>query len=235
MPDLLTAQQLAEYLQLSKRTIYRLVDRDQIPAVRVGGQWRFPRSAVDYWLDVRLSRLGARDLDALESDAAGPPLALGAALSESNALIPLQPGPIADVVRALVAGIEFPEPPDRALVVERLLERESLCSTALPGGIAVLHTARWLPRVLRGSDVVALGRLSEPMDFGALDGGRTDLLSVVLARNERHHLVLLTKMTRLCQEEACVAALRAAGGAAEVRRVIARYERAVFEPRAGEG
>ena len=216
---------------MSKRTIYRLVDRGQIPAVRVGGQWRFPRSAVDYWLDLRLNRLGAVDLDALEADPAGPSLSLAGALAEPNALIPLQPGPVLDVIRSLVAGMQFPEPVDREVVIERLAERESLCSTAMPGGIAVLHTARWGPRVLRGSDVVAVGRLSEPIDFGALDGTRTDLIVPVLARNERHHLVLLTKMTRLCREDSFIAALRSAGSAAEVAGVVARHERAVFQPR----
>ncbi len=230
MPDLLTAHQLAEYLQLSKRTIYRLVDRNQIPAVRVGGQWRFPKSAVDYWLDLRLSKLGPADLHALEAEESGPPLSLGAVLTESNALVALTPGTSSDVVREFIARVAFPEPVDRALVVERVLEREALCSTAMPGGIAVLHTARWVSRVLRGQDVLAVGRLPEPMGFGALDGGRTDLLALVLARNERNHLVLLTKMTRLCQEAAFLTALRTAPDARDVVAIVSRFERSVFPP-----
>jgi excisionase family DNA binding protein len=228
MPELFTAQQLAEYLQLSKRTVYRLVERHQLPAVRVGGQWRFPKSAVNYWLDMRLGVLGTADLDALEADAAGPTLALRSVLSEVNARIPLRAGSVSDIVRSFVGAIQFPEPVDREEVVQRVLERESLCSTAMPGGVAVLHTARWGSRVLRGYDLLAVGRLSEPVDFGALDGGRTDVLGLVLAGNERNHLVLLTKLTRLCQEEAFVEALRAAPTAQDVVALILSFEATVF-------
>lgn len=228
MPDLFTAQQLAEYLQLSKRTIYRLVERNQIPAVRVGGQWRFPKSAVDYWLDMRLGALPSSDLSALQAEASGSALALSEAMADANRLIAVPAGDKADVVREFIARVEFPEAVDRDLVVRRVQEREELCSTAMPGGVAVLHTARWEPRVLRAHDVVAVGRLSAPVDFAALDGGRTEVLVLVLARNERSHLVLLTMMTRLCHETAFVERLRAARTAADVGALVAEYERAVF-------
>jgi len=228
MPDLFTAQQLAEYLQLSKRTIYRLVERNQIPAVRVGGQWRFPRSAVDYWLDMRLNVLPSVELAALQAEAAESAQPLSDALTEANALIAVPAGDKAGVVREFVARVEFPETADRELVVRRVLEREALCSTAMPGGVAVLHTSRWEPRVLRAHDVLAVGHLTAPVDFGALDGGRTAVLVLVLARNERSHLVLLTKMTRLCHEAAFVQRLSAAGSAADVRTLVEEFERTVF-------
>lgn len=232
MPDLFTVQQLADYLQLSKRTIYRLVDHHQVPAIRVGGQWRFPKSAVDYWLDLNLGGLNAPELDALEVEAAGPPVELAGALEEPNALIELPAAAGADVVRKLVAAVRFPEPVDTAVVGQRLLEREALCSTALPGGAAVLHTARWMFRVLRDHDCVAIARLSEPIDFGAIDGSRTDILALVLARSERNQFVLLTKMTRLCQERGFVAGLRAAPNAAAVVQLVTETERAILRPAA---
>ena len=33
-----------DYLQVNPRTVYRLIKRGQIPAVRVGRQWRFRRN-----------------------------------------------------------------------------------------------------------------------------------------------------------------------------------------------
>jgi excisionase family DNA binding protein len=47
MPDLLTARQIAEYLQLSQRSIYRLLERGELPATKIGGQWRFRKAAID--------------------------------------------------------------------------------------------------------------------------------------------------------------------------------------------
>jgi len=48
--NLLTAEQVAEYLKVDKFTIYRLVAQKKIPAFRVGSQWRFKKSAIEDWL-----------------------------------------------------------------------------------------------------------------------------------------------------------------------------------------
>ena len=42
-PEILTLQQAAEMLQISDRTIQRMVKRGEMPGVRLGGQWRFER------------------------------------------------------------------------------------------------------------------------------------------------------------------------------------------------
>jgi excisionase family DNA binding protein len=39
--QVLTVEQLAEYLQVDKYTIYRLAKKGKIPATKVAGQWRF--------------------------------------------------------------------------------------------------------------------------------------------------------------------------------------------------
>lgn len=48
--NLITTEQLAQYLKVDKFTIYRLVARKKIPAFRVGNQWRFKRTMVEAWL-----------------------------------------------------------------------------------------------------------------------------------------------------------------------------------------
>lgn len=48
--ELLTAQQVAHYLKVDKFTIYRLVAKKQMPAFRVGNQWRFKKSILEQWL-----------------------------------------------------------------------------------------------------------------------------------------------------------------------------------------
>ncbi|MFC1956737.1 response regulator [Chloroflexota bacterium] len=50
MPTLLTAEELAEYLRVNKRTIYRLLEEGDIPAARIGHQWRFDKGTIEAWL-----------------------------------------------------------------------------------------------------------------------------------------------------------------------------------------
>jgi excisionase family DNA binding protein len=42
-PAILTLEQAAEFLQVSKRTLQRIVKKGEVPGVLIGGQWRFDR------------------------------------------------------------------------------------------------------------------------------------------------------------------------------------------------
>ena len=46
----LTTEEVLDYLQINVRTIYRMVKRGDIPAVRVGRQWRFKKRDIDAFL-----------------------------------------------------------------------------------------------------------------------------------------------------------------------------------------
>ena len=53
MPDeiFLTTDEVLEYLQINRRTVYRLIKAGKIPAVRVGRQWRFRKVELDTQLE----------------------------------------------------------------------------------------------------------------------------------------------------------------------------------------
>jgi len=248
MPDLLTTRQLAEYLQLSERSVYRLLERGELPAARVGGQWRFRKSAVDAWLaqggaatsedlgdDVHPSDRAARRASVPETSGmlTHPGPAVSELLSAANILLDLAAGSRDEVLTTLVERLVSPEPLDRELLLSRLREREDLCSTAIADGIAMPHTPRTRERVLRRHDLVAIARTQTPVAFGALDGNPTGVFVLVLAQDERAHLVLLAKVARLIREPSVRTTLRTGDAAAIIDRVR-RTEAALFEPEPGE-
>jgi excisionase family DNA binding protein len=49
----LTTEEAVDYLQVNVRTIYRMVKRSEIPAFRVGRQWRFRKRDIEAWLAKR--------------------------------------------------------------------------------------------------------------------------------------------------------------------------------------
>lgn len=54
MPEkLLTTREVVELLQLDRVTIYKMVKDGELPALRLGGQWRFSERALGEWLNVR--------------------------------------------------------------------------------------------------------------------------------------------------------------------------------------
>lgn len=46
----MTISDLAEYLQLSKSSLYKLVKSGRVPGQKVGKHWRFHRDAIEAWL-----------------------------------------------------------------------------------------------------------------------------------------------------------------------------------------
>jgi excisionase family DNA binding protein len=49
--ELMTIEEVAQYLRVKKRTIYDWLKNGKIPAIKTVGQWRFKRTKIDAWLD----------------------------------------------------------------------------------------------------------------------------------------------------------------------------------------
>ena len=47
---ILTIREVAEFLKVTERTIYRLAAAKQMPAFKIGGSWRFSRQDLDSWI-----------------------------------------------------------------------------------------------------------------------------------------------------------------------------------------
>jgi excisionase family DNA binding protein len=50
-PEVMTIDQVADYLHLHKQVVYRHVKRGNIPASRIGATIRFKKSVIDAWLE----------------------------------------------------------------------------------------------------------------------------------------------------------------------------------------
>jgi PTS system nitrogen regulatory IIA component len=87
---------------------------------------------------------------------------------------------------------------DRARLVEVLLDREELGSTAIGEGIAIPHGK--LPGV--SSVLAAFGRSREGIDFDSLDGGLTRLFFLLVAPEDSAgiHLKALARVSRLLKD-----------------------------------
>ncbi|MCB0257732.1 MAG: helix-turn-helix domain-containing protein [Anaerolineae bacterium] len=48
--EIFTLDDVATYLKVGKRTVYRLAAAKKIPAFKVGGTWRFSRTDIDKWI-----------------------------------------------------------------------------------------------------------------------------------------------------------------------------------------
>ncbi len=58
--DILTIPDVASLLKVAEKTVYGLAQKGDLPAFKVGGQWRFRRTAIDSWIDVKTQAAGGR-------------------------------------------------------------------------------------------------------------------------------------------------------------------------------
>jgi len=47
----LSAEEICQHLGVSNDTVYRWIDRNDMPAHKVGRRWKFKRDQVDAWIE----------------------------------------------------------------------------------------------------------------------------------------------------------------------------------------
>lgn len=48
--EMLTTKEVAEYLSINEKQVYRLIKEKKIPATRITGKWLFPKGLIDEWI-----------------------------------------------------------------------------------------------------------------------------------------------------------------------------------------
>ena len=53
MAKVMTLEETAEFLRVHPSTIYRLLKRHEIPAFKLGADWRFNQESIERWIQER--------------------------------------------------------------------------------------------------------------------------------------------------------------------------------------
>ncbi len=54
--SVLTIKQIAQYLNVTERTIYNLLQRGELPGFKVGMAWRFRKEDIDKWIQRNMKK-----------------------------------------------------------------------------------------------------------------------------------------------------------------------------------
>jgi excisionase family DNA binding protein len=227
---LLTAREMATYMQMPERTVLKLALAGDLPAVRLEGQWRFKRDVIDGWL---VERMGVSSDDAEQLDASqipdGTQVPLVDLLDVESVVPDLGGKDRAQAIEAMVQrALERGYIGDKAWFIGALVERESLASTAVDGGCAFLHTRqRGAPKVTR--PFIVVGRSWQGVDFGAPDGKPTFLFFLLGLKYDRLHLPILGRLARLMKNGALVNKLRSAPTRQRIREILVQEDVALLK------
>jgi excisionase family DNA binding protein len=221
--QLLTMHELATYLHLDEQTVGKLVSAGKIPSLQVDRQWRFNRQAIDQWIEEQL----VGDDESFVDVPDGMKLPLEDLLPDQAIIPNLRSGNPIGVIEELAArAYTNGWLTDKPWFVGAVVERESLASTAMDGGVAFLHT-RAKDKGKIGRPFIVVGRSWEGIAFGAVDGNPTYLFFLLGLKYDRLHLPILGRLARALRNPATIAKLRSLSSPDQVRALLLKEDAAV--------
>ena len=229
--DSLTLLELAKLLNRDARTLEKQAEQGKLPGKRISGAWKFHRSEVQDWLEQQIGELNDRQLEDVERGIGGQtpqpatlPMLVSPCLTLETISVNMDARTARGVLQKLVdianGNWQVYTPQE---VYDAVRQREELCSTALPGGIAIPHPRRPNPDSL-GDHVIAFGRTSTGIPFAGPENLLCDLFFLVLCRDEKMHLQVLSRLARMILRQGFLESLRAAHSAEQILAVIQATE-----------
>ncbi|MDR3284812.1 MAG: PTS sugar transporter subunit IIA [Treponema sp.] len=180
--DILTIEEVAQYLRVSERTVYEWAQKGDIPSGKIGTVWRFKKSEIERWVNERLS---------VKSKI----VANGNMVKVKNILSPerivfLRHSTKHDALVELSHILaNAPQIKNSQELTEEIVRREELMSTALGRGIAIPHV-----RLSSVTDLVVAVGVSKVdiIDFQTIDDIPVRLLIMIAAAYNQHSYYLQT-------------------------------------------
>jgi len=214
-----TIKEVADFLNVAEKTVSRMISRDELPAIKIGGQWRFVPERIREWLG-RLESQPDSIRDLLRQEPSAVPLdrlvtpdhiTVGLEAYNSGAVLDFLAG---EVARA------YPHV-DAARYARSLREREHLASTALGNGIAVPHI-RSVEENPPGSLSLFIAITREPVEHS---GYPCSVFCLVCTDDLVLHLRLIQKIGYALRDTGINEDLMNAEDAATVLRIVRAAER----------
>jgi PTS system nitrogen regulatory IIA component len=233
--QLLNLEEVANYLHLTPADIEQRVKNREIPFEKRGDRIVFCKNEIDAWASQRILGSTGQQLAVYHQETTR----FTRKILPQETLLPdmLQAGAIASamasktkasVLRDLAALAEKTgHLNDPKTLLASLEAREELCSTALPGGLAVPHPRFHDPYLFEISFMV-VGRPVQEIHFGAPDGQPTDLFFLICCQDDRLHLHMLARLCLIAQKTKVLDQLREAPDAETMRDALIAAEQVIL-------
>ncbi len=218
--QLLTIHELAVYLHLDEVTVNKLVASGKIPSIQLDRQWRFKKAAIDQWVTDQL----VGDDESFVDVPDGMKLPLEDLLPDTAIIVNLRANTPISVIDELAArAYTNGWLADKPWFVGAVVERESLSSTAMEGGVAFLHTrAKDKGKIAR--PFIIVGRSWEGIPFGGTDGNPTYLFFLLGLKYDKLHLPILGRLARALRNPATIAKLRSLSSPDQLRALLLKED-----------
>ena len=196
---LLEASEAAQALYVDEKTVLRWIRKDNLPAESIQGNYQINPVDLLEWA----TEHGIKVNPALYKmpDADHRPLPTLSQALQAGGIHCGFPGVDKEtVLRNAVAILDLPPEIDPDFILQVLLAREAMGTTAVGDGIAIPHVRNPI-LVQLPVPKIALCFLAQPVDFGALDGKPVQILFTIISPTIRMHLHLLSKLAYCLRDQ----------------------------------
>jgi PTS system nitrogen regulatory IIA component len=210
----LTVRDAAELLGVSQKKVYRWIEDGKLPAYKMNEQFRFNRAELLEWATDQGIPVSPRIFGEAEAESSALPR-VAEAIERGGVQHRVAGKTKEETLRSVVQLLPLPDEIDREFLLDVLMAREALGSTAIGDGIAIPHVRN--PIVLHvDGPIVSLSYLAEPVDFDALDGKPVRALFTLVTPTVRTHLHLLSRIAFLLKHPTFRGAVTREAGAGEI-------------------
>lgn len=223
----LSVREVAALLKVTPDKVYDWIEQEHLPAREIGGQYRFNRAELLEWATTRQVSISSEIFNGEGREAGALPV-LSEALAAGGIFHGVGGANREAVLRAVVETLPFPGEVDRELLLDVLLAREALGSTGVGDGIAIPHVRN--PVIVHVSQaMIGLCFLSQPIEFGALDGKPVHALFTLISPTVRIHLHLLSRLAFALRDDGFKSAVARQAPQEEIMKAARLAERGLVQ------
>jgi len=183
-------REAAKLLNVSDKTVYRWVKQGVLPHFKSDGNIKFYRSELlDWALNNRINV--AADFRGNIDTSTSVSTSLKKALTSGGIRYRICGNTISETLTAVTQQLTVLDESDRELLLQFLLARESLGSTAIGNGISIPHPRNPIITHIP-SPIIELCFLENPIDYKAIDGIPVDTLFLLISPTVKDHLNMLS-------------------------------------------
>jgi len=220
---LMKASEVAALLNRDESAVLKWIKKEKLPAVMVRGSYRINRVDLLEWATEHGVDVPSELFAAAEADVRLP--SLSEALEVGGVHCGVQGDDKLSVLRNVVNLLKLPPQMDPDFLLQVLLAREALGTTAVGDGIAIPHVRNPILLQNRPAPAITVCFLENPVDFGALDGQPVKILFLLTSPTVRVHLHLLSRLAYALHDPQFRQTLSSACDPAGILEAAQRFER----------
>lgn len=230
----LKIKDVADLFNVAESTVRKWILDGKIPSYRIHQQHYFSRTEIENWVisqnkceedsifhHIQRECISSDRQHSSQSNG-NRQFCLFRALHKGDVLQHIHGSSKKEIIQSCMHRMSKLIQTDVEVMIEMLLDRENLMSTAIGNGIAVPHTRESLLNAHH--DIVIGVCLDEPLEFGALDGLPVHTLFFLFACEDKRHLQLLAKIAHFSKQPHLMALIKAHPSKKQLLNAIKDWE-----------